>query len=29
MQVYKNEKRVINDVNDFYNKILDKVGGEI
>ena len=28
MQVYKNEKRVINDVNDFYNKILDKVGGE-
>ena len=28
MKVYKNEKRVINDVTDFYNKILDKVGGE-
>ena len=27
MKIYKEEKRVINDVNDFYNKILEKIGG--
>ena len=28
MKVYKKEKRVINDVSEFYNKIIEKIGGE-
>ena len=28
MKVYKKEKRIINDVSEFYNKIIEKIGGE-
>ena len=28
MKDYKKEKRVINDVSEFYNKIIEKIGGE-
>ena len=28
MKEYKKEKRVINDVSEFYNKIIEKIGGE-
>ena len=28
MKVYKKEKLVINDVSEFYNKIIEKIGGE-